>query len=146
MLWSANLVSSFGSMIQAVAASWTMVSMGAPPLLVALVQTGTSLPIMLFALPAGALADSISRHSIMLAAQIFLLAASSILTILAALGFLQPTSLLIFTFLIGTGVAFNVPAWQAMVGDIVPRNHVASAVALNSFAFNAARTTGPALG
>jgi MFS family permease len=146
LLWSANLASAFGSMIQAVAASWMMASMESPPLLVALVQTGTTLPIMLFALVAGAIADRVSRRNIMLATQTFLLLVSSILTALTWLGALAPLTLLIFTFLIGTGVAFNAPAWQAMVGDLVPRRHLDSAVALNSLAFNLARTAGPALG
>jgi len=114
--------------------------------LVALVQASTTLPIMLFSLAAGAVADNYDRRAVMLVAQAFMLAVSIGLTACAYLGLLTPWLLLSFTFLIGCGAALNGPAWQASVGDMVPRAELPAAVALNSMGFNLARSVGPALG
>jgi MFS family permease len=145
-VWLANLVSRFGGLIQSVGASWLMVSLGAPATMISLVQTSTTLPIMLFSLVAGALADTFDRRQLMLVAQAFMLIVSVALSLAAWFGALTPWLLLAFTFLIGTGAALNGPAWQASVGDMVPRDDLPAAVALNSMGFNVARSTGPAVG
>ena len=145
-VWIANLLSRFGGLIQSVGASWLMVSLGASATLVSLVQTSTTLPIMLFSLLAGALADTHDRRRLMLVAQSFMLLVSLLLSLAAWSGVLTPWLLLAFTFLIGTGAALNGPAWQASVGDMVPRDDLPAAVALNSMGFNVARSTGPAVG
>lgn len=145
-VWLANLLSRFGGLIQSVGASWLMVSLGASATLISLVQTSTTLPIMLFSLLAGALADTFDRRRLMLVAQAFMLAVSLALSLAAWFGALTPWLLLVFTFLIGTGAALNGPAWQASVGDMVPRDDLPAAVALNSLGFNVARSTGPAVG
>src|SRR5690606_33503880 len=95
---------------------------------------------------AGAVADNLDRRKVMLCAQAFMLIASLILAAAAWTGMLTPWSLLIFTFLIGCGTAVNGPAWQASVGDMVPRPMLPEAVALNSMGFNIARSVGPAIG
>jgi MFS family permease len=140
------MASNFGGLIQAVGASWMMTSLTASPQMIALVQASTSLPIMLLSLWAGAVADNLDRRKVMLAAQLFMLVVSATLAAGAWYGILTPWSLLIFTFLIGCGTAFNGPAWQASVGDMVPRAALPSAVALNSMGFNIARSVGPAIG
>jgi MFS family permease len=145
-VWLANLLSRFGGLIQSVGASWLMVSLGASATLISLVQTSTTLPIMLFSLLAGALADTFDRRKLMLVAQVFMLGVSVALSIFAWFDALTPWLLLVFTFLIGTGAALNGPAWQASVGDMVPRDDLPAAVALNSLGFNVARSTGPAVG
>lgn len=145
-VWLANLASRFGGLIQSVGAAWLMVSMAASPTLVTLVQTSTTLPIVLFSLVAGALADTFDRRRLMIGAQLFMLATSVLLCLAAYLGALTPWLLLLFTFLIGVGAAVNGPAWQASVGDMVPRAELPAAVALNSMGFNVARSTGPAVG
>ncbi|MFD1952583.1 MFS transporter [Sphingomonas arantia] len=145
-VWLANLLSRFGGLIQSVGASWLMVSLGASATLISLVQTSTTLPIMLFSLLAGALADTFDRRRLMLIAQLFMLVVSLLLSLAAWFGVLTPWLLLAFTFLIGTGAALNGPAWQASVGDMVPRDDLPAAVALNSMGFNVARSTGPAVG
>lgn len=114
--------------------------------MVALVQASATLPIMLLALLAGAVADNLDRRRVMLAAQGFMLTISVLLAGAAAAGLLDPFLLLLFTFLIGCGAALNGPAWQASVGDMVPREDLPAAVALNSMGFNVARSLGPALG
>lgn len=145
-VWIASLASNFGGLIQSVGASWMMTSLANSPQLVALVQASTTLPIMLLSLWAGAVADNLDRRRVMLAAQMFMLAVSATLAATAWAGLLTPWLLLGFTFLIGCGTALNGPAWQASVGDMVPRASLSGAVALNSMGFNIARSVGPAIG
>ncbi|RHW16837.1 MFS transporter [Sphingomonas gilva] len=145
-VWLANLASRFGGLIQSVGASWLMISLAASPVLVSLVQTATTLPIMLLALVAGALADTFDRRRLMIVAQVFMLAVSIVLAACAYAGVMTPWLLLALTFLIGCGAALNGPAWQASVGEMVPRPVLPAAVALNSMGFNVARSTGPAVG
>ncbi len=140
------MASNFGGLIQSVGASWMMTSLAASPQMIALVQASTTLPIMLLSLWAGAVADNLDRRRVMLAAQGFMLFVSIVLAVCAWAGWLSPWLLLSFTFLIGCGTAINGPAWQASVGDMVPRSVLPSAVALNSMGFNIARSVGPALG
>lgn len=145
-VWIANLGSQFGGLIQAVGASWMMLSISGSAEMVTLVQASTTLPIVMFALVAGAFADGFDRRGIMIAAQVFMLAVSMALATCAYLGLITPWMLLLFTFLIGCGAAFNGPAWQASVAEMVPRKDLPSAVALNSMGFNIARSVGPAVG
>ena len=123
-----------------------MTSLSGSPMLVALVPASTTLPIMLLSLWAGAVADNLDRRLVMLACQLSMLLVSASLALFAWLGLLTPWSLLAFTFLVGCATAINGPAWQASVGDMVPRSQLPSAVALNSMGFNLARSVGPALG
>lgn len=146
MVWIASLASNFGSMIQSVGASWAMTSLAESADMVALVQSSTTLPIMLFALLAGALADVFDRRAVMLSALMLMLVASTMLALFAYLGHIGPWTLLAFTFTIGCGTALWGPAWQAAVGEYVPREDVPGAVALNSVGFNVARSLGPAIG
>lgn len=145
-VWIASLVSNFGSLVQSVGASWLMTSLTNSPDVVALVQAAIALPILLFSLPAGAIADIWRRRTVMLIAQCFMLVVSVFLAALTHFGTVMPPSLLAFTFLLGTGAALYGPAWQAAVGELVPRQQIPAAVALNSLGFNVARALGPALG
>ncbi|MFD1612177.1 MFS transporter [Sphingomonas tabacisoli] len=145
-VWVSSLVSNFGGLIQSVGAAWLMIALGASPQIIALVSASTTLPIMLLSLPAGAIADNLDRRRVMLTAQIFMLVVSAALSVCAWTGALTPWGLLAFTFLIGCGTALNGPAWQASVGDMVPRSALPGAVTLNSMAFNIARSVGPAVG
>jgi MFS family permease len=145
-VWIASTLSNLGSLIQSVGASWMMLSIAPSPDMVALVQASVSLPIMLLSLVAGAMADNMDRRRVMLGAQTFMLCVSVALSLFTWAGFVGPWLLLLFTFLIGCGSAFHAPAWQASVGDMVPRPEVPGAVALNSMGFNIARSIGPAIG
>lgn len=145
-IWIASTFSNLGGLIQSVGASWMMTSIAESPHMVALVQTSITLPIMLLSLFAGAMADNLNRRNVMLGAQVFMLFVSIGLSICAWTGVITPWLLLLFTFLIGCGAAFNGPAWQASVGDMVPRAQLPAAVGLNSMGFNIARSVGPAIG
>lgn len=145
-LWFANLVSHLGFVVQTVGAAWLMTQLAPSPKMIALVQTSNTLPIMLLALLAGAIADSFDRRRVMLAALGIMLAGSAALAVLTACGLMTPWLLLACTFLIGCGMALRNPAWQATVGEIVPKPMLATAITYNSIAFNVARSGGPAIG
>jgi MFS family permease len=145
-LWVATLASNLGSLVQAVGAAWMMTTISDSSGMVALVQASTTLPIMIFSLVAGALADNFDRRNIMLAAQAIMMAVSFLLAIFAMAGWLSPWLLLTFTFLIGCGTALHNPSWQASMGDIVPREDLPGAITLNSMSFNLMRSVGPAVG
>ncbi|MEX0828337.1 MAG: MFS transporter, partial [Haliea sp.] len=146
MLWLAALASNFGGLVQAVGAAWMMTLLTDSQSMVALVQTSVSLPIVIFSLLAGVFADNFDRRRVMLVAQSFMLVVSVILAIMAFKELLSPWLLLSFTFLIGCGTALHNPSWQATMGDIVPRDDLPTAVALNSMGFNMMRSIGPAVG
>lgn len=145
-VWIASLGSNFGSQFQTVGAAWMMTAISSSADMVALVQASNTLPIMLFSMIAGAIADSFDRRRVMLVAQSSMFVVSVALTVVTYAGLITPWLLLTFTFLIGCGTALNNPSWQASVGDMVPRAHVPAAVVLNSMGFNITRSVGPALG
>ncbi|MGB3288299.1 MAG: MFS transporter [Burkholderiaceae bacterium] len=145
-LWTATLASNLGGLIQTVGAGWMMTTISASDDMVALVQAATTLPIMIFSLAAGALADSFERRNIMLVAQILMMAVSTMLAIVTMAGLLTPWLLLAFTFFIGCGTALHNPSWQASMGDLVPRDDLPGAVTLNSMSYNLMRSIGPAVG
>ena len=145
-VWGANLLSNFGSLIQGVGAAWAMTQMAASADIVALVQTAVMLPVMLISIPAGAIADMYDRRIVGLVALSLTLVASVALTALAWYDQLTPISLLVFCFVIGSGMALYGPAWQASVNEQVPPKMLPAAITLNSISFNIARSFGPAIG
>jgi predicted MFS family arabinose efflux permease len=145
-LWIAAVISYTGSWMQAVATGWLMTSLTNSPMWVALVPVAVSLPVLLIALPAGALADIVDRRKFLLFTQSIMVAAAAILGIMTLTQTVNPQILLVFTFLLGVGAVMNDPAWQALTPDLVPPEKLAAAVALNSAGFNIARAVGPALG
>jgi MFS family permease len=142
----ASLVSNTGTWMQDTAASWLMTSLTSSALLVALMQTAASLPVLLLGLPAGALADILDRRKLLIFWQSWMLGAALLLSAFGAIGTLGPFALLFLTFLLNVGNAMNNPAWQAIVPELVPRSQLSQAIALNSAVFNLARVIGPALG
>ncbi len=134
-----------GYTMQATIAAWLMATLTSSPLMVASVQTASTLPSLLFGLVAGALADIVDRRRIVLATQIALVALAALLGVAALAGVIGPATLLAGTFLIGAGFAFYLPAQQAAINDLVARTELPRAVALNAVAFNVARAAGPAL-
>ena len=145
-IWVANLLSQLGSMIQSVAAAWLMTELTRSHQLVAAVQASTTLPILLFGVLAGAIADNFDRRRVMLAAQWGMLVVSAVLSVLTFEGMIGPWGLIMFTLAVGTGTALNGPAWQASVRAQVGSRDLPQAISLNTIAFNLARSVGPALG
>jgi len=144
-LWLANGAAGLGSWMQSTGAAWMMATLDPDPLMVSLVQAATLLPVFLFALPAGALADIVDRRLFLIGAQLFMLVSAALLAVMTALGWVGPWLLLMFTFLVGAGSAAAMPAWAATVPETVPRDDLVPALALNAIGFNLTRATGPAL-
>jgi MFS family permease len=144
-LWIATIVSNVGTWMQDVGAGWLMTSLSSSPSLVALVEAADSIPVMLLALPAGALADIVDRRRLLIAIQVYLLIVAGALGILTLLDLTTVWVLLGFIFALGVGAAMMMPAWAAIVPDLVRPDELQSAVALNSIAINASRAIGPAI-
>ena len=145
-IWLASLLSNFGSLIQGVGAAWAMTTMTSSADMVALVQTASSLPIMLISIPAGAIADMYDRRVVGMAALVITLIGSFTLSVIAYFGLITPFDLLALSFVIGAGNALFGPAWQASVNEQVSSQMLPAAIALNSISYNIARSFGPAIG
>ena len=145
-IWTANLFSAIGSSVQSVGAAWLMTELTSSHRLIALVQASVTLPIMLFGVIAGAIADNFDRRRIMLVAQMGMLIASGALAVMTYEKVVGPATLLAFTLAVGIGTALNSPAWQASVRAQVGREDLPQAISLNTLSFNMARSVGPALG
>jgi MFS family permease len=144
--WFASLLSNTGTWMQDTAATWLMTSLTSSPLLIALMQTAASLPVLFLGLPAGAIADILDRRRLLIFWQTWMLAAAAVLSVLTLAGWIGPWMLLTLTLVLSIGAAMNNPAWQAIVPELVPRSELAEAISLNSAAYNLARAVGPALG
>lgn len=145
ILWIATLASNIGTWMHDVGASWLMTSLAPTPMMVALIQTATALPIFLLALPAGALSDIIDRRRLLIAVQIWLCAVAAVLAFLTLSGLTTAWALVGLTFAMGIGSAMMLPAWAAIAPELVTRSQLQSAIALNSLGINIARAIGPAL-
>jgi MFS family permease len=144
--WIASTISSVGTWMQDTAGTWLMTALTASPLLIALMQTAASLPVLLFGLLAGATADIFDRRKLLIFWQAWMLSSVSILAVLTFLGYVSPWTLLALTFMLNIGSAMNNPAWQAIIPELVPRELIPDTVSLNSASNNLARAVGPALG
>ncbi len=143
--WFAALATYLVVWMQSVGGAWYMTSLTPSPLWVALMQTAASLPGFFWSLPAGVLADLIDRRRLLLVTQVLMLAASGLMALLASGQWMGEAGLLVLTFLLGTGLALNAPAWQSALAESVPREDVTQAVTLIGVAFNIARSVGPAI-
>jgi MFS family permease len=144
-LWLATVVSNVGGWMYDAASAWLMTSLSPSPLIVALVQVANSLPLFLFALPAGALADMVDRRRLILTLEILTTVCSALFAVLVMLHLAGPLLLLAFVFLIAALGAIETPAWQAIVPQLVPGVALTSAIATNSVGVNISRVLGPAL-
>ena len=144
-LWAATVFSASGTFIQAVAASWLMFELTGSSTWVGWMVASSTLPLLFFALAAGALADMFDRTKLMLVAQMVMGGSAALMAVATYTDVITPQLLLGLGLTMGIGLALNIPAWQALLPELVPRGMIASAVALQSAAFNAARAIGPAI-
>jgi MFS family permease len=144
-LLAADVISDIGTFMQNVGAAWLMVSLGAGPIFIALTQTAASLPYFLLALPAGSAGDIVDRRKLILFTESWMMGVALILAILTIAGVMSPWILLVLTFALSAGDAFETPAWRAILPELVPKEDLAAASALNGIEFNLARAVGPAL-
>lgn len=145
VIWTATLVSNIGGWMYSAAAAWLMTNLDSHPVMVSLVQVATSLPMVLFALPAGALADIIDKRRFLIAVEVAITVISAVFATLVTFDRVTPVSLLVFMFIIACGSALIAPAWQSIVPQLVPREDLPAAVAANSVGVNISRAVGPAL-
>jgi MFS family permease len=145
VLWLAQVGSAIGTWMQTVGAQWLLVEEPGAEALVAMVQVAAMLPVLVLALPSGALADILDRRRMLIAVQLFQACVAVALAALTVAGRMTPALLLTFTFLLGCGVALSLPAYQAFIQDLVPRAQIRSAAALGGVAVNGARAVGPAV-
>src|SRR6202011_4915325 len=141
----ADVMSDVGTFMQGVGAAWLMVSLGAGPMYVALTQTASTLPFFLLALPAGAIGDIVDRRKLILYTEAWMLCAAIALAVATLTAVISPWLLLALTFALSAGDAFETPTWRAVLPELVPREDLEAASALNGIEFNIARAVGPAL-
>jgi predicted MFS family arabinose efflux permease len=146
VLWGATLVSNIGTWVHEVGAGWLMTQLAPSPAMVALVQTATMLPVFLFSLPAGAVADMLDRRRLLIGIQCTMLALAAALGLIVVRGEATPLTLLLFTFALGTCSAATSPTWNSVVPKLVPKEDFPAAVALNAVAINLSRAIGPVIG
>ena len=145
-IWLASLVSNVGTWMQNVAGVWLVTTLTTSALLVALMQTATSMPAFLLSLPSGAIGDLIDRRRLLLATQSFMAVVALGLGAFTLFGHISAFEVLGFTFLLGMGAAVNGPIWQTVTTELVPRPVLPFAITLNGVSNNIARAIGPALG
>jgi MFS family permease len=145
-MWSAQFISNIGGWMQTVGAQWLMLSLTTSTTALALVQTASSLPVLLFAIPAGAVGDLVDRRRFLLFAQLAMLAAAVLLGALSLAGAVTPLLLLALLFAVGTGQAWTSPTWQTLQPELVGPEQRPQAIALGSVNQNLARAIGPAIG
>jgi MFS family permease len=145
-MWLASVFSNLGLFILGVGAAWDMTQLTSSASMVALVQTALMLPVALFSVASGALADMFDRRKVAIAALLVSIAGAAALTLTAYAGHITSWLLLLWCFIVGCGTALLWPAWGASVNEQVPGNVLAAAVALNGISYNVARSFGPAIG
>ena len=146
VIWTASIVSNVGTAMFDTASGWLITSLNAEPMAVSLVQVAVSLPLFLFTLPAGALADVIDSRRLLIVVELAIVVVSAIFATLVTFHLATTAALLATTFLLGVGGALSSPAWLATTPMLVPRRDLDSAIAANSVGFNLSRAVGPALG
>lgn len=141
----ADVMSDVGTFMQGVGAAWLMVSLGAGPMYVALTQTASTLPFFLLALPAGAIGDIVDRRKLLLYTETWMVCVALALAVVTLTGVITPWLLLALTFALSAGDAFETPTWRAVLPELVQKDDLPAASALNAIEFNIARAVGPAL-
>jgi MFS family permease len=144
-LWLAAVIAWLGTWLQNTGAGWLMTTLAPQPFIVAMVQAATIMPVFLLALPGGALADITDRRVFLIATQLWTILAAIALAVLTLLHGMTAMWLLVLTFAIGIGSALTAPAWSAIVPELVPREDLVQAIALNGIGYNLTRAVGPAL-
>ena len=145
-LWTANLVSNLGTWIQTFASAWLIASMAHSASTTSLVQTASYVPIFLFALVAGVVADAVDRPKFLFYCNLFMALCACTLAALVLTGHVSTSPVLALTFCLGAGSAFMWPAWQAAMSGLVEPDELEAAATLNNLSYNVAAVIGPALG
>jgi MFS family permease len=144
-LWLAYLAANMTMWMNDVAAAWLMTTLTTSPVMVALVSAASTLPVFLLGLPSGAMADIVDRRRYFAATQLWVSVVALVLAVVSLTGMLTAPLLLALTFANGIGLAMRWPVFSAIVPQIVPREQLPSALALNGISMNLSRVVGPML-
>src|SRR5579864_6834635 len=145
LMWFGACMSSIGTWMQIVAQGWLIYRLSHSAFLLALDQFLAGVPIFLFSLIGGVVADRAERRKILLGSQYVQMTCAAVLTVLIATGHIHVWHMLCLSFVSGLAQAFGGPAYQALIPSLVDREDMPNAIALNSIQFNTAVTVGPAL-
>ncbi len=145
-LWLANFASSLGNAMQAYVLLWLITAKSHTALSAALVQSAGSAPMLIFALWAGSLAERIERARLQFWINTAMALGAAAMGVAAWQGVPSSATLLLLTFLMGSGTALLWPAWQSSVASLLPAEQLPAAASLNNLSFNLAALLGPALG
>jgi predicted MFS family arabinose efflux permease len=145
LMWFGACMSSIGTWMQIVAQGWLIYRLSHSAFLLALDQFLAGIPIFLFSLIGGVVADRAERRKILLGSQYVQMVCAAVLTVLVATGRIHVWHMLCLSFVSGLAQAFGGPAYQALIPTLVEREDMPNAIALNSIQFNMAVTIGPAL-
>lgn len=145
-LWVALIIFSLGHLIQVVAASWLILELTGSPLWVSLMVGAPTLPLLFLSFPAGAAADLLDRRKVLITSSMVMVSAAAGMSFLWVSDLTTPARLVGLGLVLGVGVAFFNPAWQALVPALVPTSLVPGAVSLNSATGGVATAVGPAVG
>jgi MFS family permease len=143
LFWFGQIISISGTWMQSVAQGWLVYSLTKSPFYLGMVAAAASLPILLFTLPAGVLADRVPKRNLLLYTQAFSVVPALMLGILTSLKVIAVWQVALLAAMLGTINAVDIPARQSFLAEMVGRGQVANAIALNSAAFNGARIIGP---
>src|ERR1700685_4560037 len=127
VIWIATVVSNIGGWMYSVASGWLMTNLDPNAFIVSLVQVANSLPMFLFAIPAGALADIVNHRRFLIVGESTITIVSAAFAALVWLHLVGPVSLLVFSFIVTVGSAMTAPAWQTVVAQLVPKSDLPSA-------------------
>src|SRR5882724_11833248 len=141
----ADLVSDIGTFMQTMGAAWLMTSLTTSTVYIALIQTASALPFFLLALPAGSLGDIFDRRRLILGTEVWMFICAVILTVVTFVGGMTPWLLLLLTLALSLGDAIESPTWRAIFPELVKKEDLTPALALNGIEFNLARAVGPGL-
>jgi MFS family permease len=138
----ADLVSDIGTFMQSVGAAWLMTSLTTSPMYIALIQTASALPFFVLALPAGSIGDIFDRRKLILRTELWMLGIAIVLAATTITHTMTPWLLLLLTFGLSAGDAIEAPTWRAIFPELVPKEDLPPALALNGIEFNLARAVG----
>ena len=145
-LWLANLVSNLGTWTQTFASAWLIATVETSASTSSLVQTATYVPVLLFALVAGVIADAVHRPKFLFFCNLFMALSACAMAAIVMTGNVSAGPVLALTFCLGAGSAFMWPAWQASLAGLMDPDEVEAAATLNNLSYNVSAILGPALG
>jgi len=145
-VWIASMTSNIGSLVQSVGEKWQMTQLTPSTFLVALIETGSTLPVLALGLAAGAIADIVDRRKLLISSQIFMMCVAAALSLFTFLHMITPGLLIVMAMLIGIGSSMSMPTFAAILPELLPKRDLSAGVSLNSAGYNISRAVGPALG